>query len=59
MATSGIDRKLRLWDLRTYKMLANYQIAMGAKSLAFSQTGALALATGSVVQVKPFLRLLI
>ncbi|KAK7478780.1 hypothetical protein BaRGS_00029991, partial [Batillaria attramentaria] len=50
MATSGVDRKLKVWDLRTYKTLANYQLSMGAGSLAFSQTGMLASATGSIVQ---------
>ncbi|PVD21983.1 hypothetical protein C0Q70_17786 [Pomacea canaliculata] len=51
MATSAIDRKLRLWDLRTYKMLHSYKLSIGAKSIAFSQRGCLALSTGSLVQM--------
>lgn len=51
MATSGIDRKLKIWDLRNYKMLQSYKIGMGANYLSFSQTDLLAAGKGNVVEV--------
>lgn len=51
MATSGIDRTLKIWDMRTFKMLQSYKIPMGAGQLSFSQKGLLAAGMGSVVQV--------
>ncbi|XP_033730001.1 WD repeat-containing protein 46-like [Pecten maximus] len=51
IATSGIDRKLKIWDIRTYKMLQSYQIGIGASSLAFSQRDMLAVSKGNIVEV--------
>ncbi|XP_052220882.1 WD repeat-containing protein 46-like isoform X1 [Dreissena polymorpha] len=51
MATSGIDRTLKIWDLRTYKMLHSYKVPMGAGQMAFSQQGLLATGMGNIVQV--------
>ena len=51
MATSGIDRTLKIWDLRTYKTLQSYRLGAGAGHLAFSQTGLLAAGVGNIVQV--------
>lgn len=51
MATSGIDRTLKIWDLRTYKMLQSYKLPSGAGQLAFSQRGLLASSLGNIVQV--------
>ncbi|KAK3087631.1 hypothetical protein FSP39_008634, partial [Pinctada imbricata] len=51
LATSGLDRKLKIWDLRTYKMLQCYKTGYGAGSMAFSQTGLLALGKGNLVEV--------
>lgn len=51
MATSGIDRHLKIWDLRTYKMLQSYKIPSGSGQLAFSQKGLLATCMGNIVQV--------
>ncbi|KNA14312.1 hypothetical protein SOVF_108470 [Spinacia oleracea] len=49
MATAGMERKIKLWDLRTFKVL---QTMPGhAESLEFSQKGLLAASTGSFVQV--------
>ncbi|KAJ0582737.1 putative transcription factor WD40-like family [Helianthus annuus] len=49
MATAGMDKKLKIWDLRTYKPV---QTLPGlAKSIDFSQKGMLATSTGSFVQV--------
>jgi hypothetical protein len=52
MATSGVDAKLKLWDLRTYKCLNEYRTASnGAASLAFSQKKLLAASYRDVVEV--------
>ena len=52
MATSGVDAKLKLWDLRTYKCLNEYRTASnGAGSLAFSQKKLLAASYRDVVEV--------
>ncbi|KAK1420634.1 hypothetical protein QVD17_22385 [Tagetes erecta] len=49
MATTGMDKKLKIWDLRKYEAI---QTLPGlAKSLDFSQKGMLATSTGSFVQV--------
>ncbi|XP_021748996.1 probable U3 small nucleolar RNA-associated protein 7 [Chenopodium quinoa] len=49
MATAGMERKIKLWDLRKFEVL---QTMPGhAKSLEFSQRGLLAASTGSFVQV--------
>ncbi|KAI3801199.1 hypothetical protein L1987_29303 [Smallanthus sonchifolius] len=49
MATAGMDKKLKIWDLRKYEAI---QTLPGlAKSLDFSQKGMLATSTGSFVQV--------
>merc|ERR1712038_1061412 len=49
MATSGIDRTLKIWDLRTYKTLQTYRIGAGASQLAFSQRGLIAASKGNIV----------
>ncbi|NXE58273.1 WDR46 protein, partial [Casuarius casuarius] len=51
MATAGLDRQLRVWDLRTYRPLQALVLPQGAAHLDFSQRGALAAACGDVVQV--------
>lgn len=51
MATAGLDRKLQLWDLRTYQALRGLLLPLGAAELAFSQRGLLAAACGDLVQV--------
>ncbi|XP_060070802.1 WD repeat-containing protein 46-like [Ylistrum balloti] len=51
LATSGIDRKLKIWDIRTYKMLQSYQIGIGASALAFSQRDMLAVSKGNIVEI--------
>ncbi|XP_066842810.1 WD repeat-containing protein 46 [Anser cygnoides] len=51
MATAGLDRKLQLWDLRTYRALRGLLLPLGAAELAFSQRGLLAAACGDLVQV--------
>nr|DBA20443.1 TPA: hypothetical protein GDO54_017220 [Pyxicephalus adspersus] len=51
MATSGLDRKLTIFDLRTYKPLTSFGVPLGATTLCHSQKGLLAAATGNIVQV--------
>ncbi|XP_068106282.1 WD repeat-containing protein 46 isoform X2 [Hyperolius riggenbachi] len=51
MASSGLDRKLTIYDLRTYKPLTSFGLPLGAGSLCHSQRGLLAAATGNIVQV--------
>ncbi|KAJ8024819.1 WD repeat-containing protein 46 [Holothuria leucospilota] len=50
MATSGVDRTINIFDVRTYKPLQSYRIAHGANELHFSQTGLLAAASNNVVE---------
>lgn len=51
MATSGVDRKLKIWDQRMYRELYSYKLGAGPGHLAFSQTGLLAAGIGNVVEV--------
>ena len=51
MATSGIDRKLKIWDLRMYKEVQCCGIGIGAGSLSFSQRGLPAAGLGNIVEV--------
>uniref|UniRef100_A0A8B9NP45 WD repeat domain 46 n=1 Tax=Accipiter nisus TaxID=211598 RepID=A0A8B9NP45_9AVES len=48
MASAGLDRKLRVFDLRTYRVLQELVLPQGAGHLAFSQRGVLAAACGRV-----------
>ncbi|KAF5936301.1 hypothetical protein HYC85_027430 [Camellia sinensis] len=49
MATTGMDRKIKLWDLRKFEVLQT--LPGHDKTLDFSQKGLLATATGSFVQI--------
>ncbi|XP_031106031.1 probable U3 small nucleolar RNA-associated protein 7 [Ipomoea triloba] len=49
MATAGMERKIKLWDLRKYEVLQT--LPGHAKTLDFSQKGLLASAIGSSVEV--------
>ncbi|KAL5726704.1 hypothetical protein ACHQM5_009722 [Ranunculus cassubicifolius] len=49
MATAGMERKVKLWDLRKFQELRSYP--KHAKSLEFSQKGLLGIGSGSVVEV--------
>uniref|UniRef100_A0ACB8EF35 Uncharacterized protein n=1 Tax=Sphaerodactylus townsendi TaxID=933632 RepID=A0ACB8EF35_9SAUR len=51
MATSGLDRKLHVYDLRAYRRLHSLLLPMGAGHLDFSQRGLLGAACQEVVQV--------
>ncbi|XP_057981278.1 probable U3 small nucleolar RNA-associated protein 7 [Malania oleifera] len=49
MATSGMERKIKIWDLRKFDVLQT--LPGHAKTLDFSQKGLLATGTGSFVQI--------
>ncbi|RLM93119.1 putative U3 small nucleolar RNA-associated protein 7 isoform X1 [Panicum miliaceum] len=49
MATAGVDRKIKIWDLRKYEVVKSY--AARAQSLDFSQKGLLACSNGSQVEI--------
>ncbi|XP_047060619.1 probable U3 small nucleolar RNA-associated protein 7 [Lolium rigidum] len=49
MATAGVDRKIKIWDLRKYEVVHSY--AARAHSLDFSQKGLLAASNGSLVEI--------
>ncbi|OAY83988.1 putative U3 small nucleolar RNA-associated protein 7 [Ananas comosus] len=49
MATAGMDRKIKLWDLRKFEVLRTYSAQ--AQTLDFSQKGLLATGNGSKVQI--------
>ncbi|XP_029441219.1 WD repeat-containing protein 46 [Rhinatrema bivittatum] len=51
MATSGLDRKLNVYDVRSYRRLHSYLIPAGASHLNFSQRDLLAAGCGDTVQV--------
>ncbi|KAL3871801.1 hypothetical protein ACJMK2_039773 [Sinanodonta woodiana] len=51
MVTSSIDRTMKIWDLRTYKMMQSYKLGGGGGHLAFSQRGLIAAGIGNIVEV--------
>ncbi|XP_012694226.1 WD repeat-containing protein 46 [Clupea harengus] len=51
MVTSGLDKKLKVYDIRFFKPLQSYFLPAGASCLSISQKGLLAAATGDIVQV--------
>uniref|UniRef100_A0A8C6PPH1 WD repeat domain 46 n=1 Tax=Nothobranchius furzeri TaxID=105023 RepID=A0A8C6PPH1_NOTFU len=51
MVTSGMDKKLKVFDIRALKPLTSYFLPAGASCLSLSQRGLLSAATGDVVQV--------
>lgn len=57
MVTSGMDKKLKVYDIRAFKPLKSYFIPAGASCLSLSQRGLLSAATGDVVQVSSDLML--
>uniref|UniRef100_A0A8C2A3L5 WD repeat-containing protein 46 n=1 Tax=Cyprinus carpio TaxID=7962 RepID=A0A8C2A3L5_CYPCA len=51
MVTSGLDRKLKVYDIRAFKPLHSCFLPAGASCLSLSQRGLLSAATGEIVQV--------
>ncbi|XP_032871863.1 WD repeat-containing protein 46-like, partial [Amblyraja radiata] len=51
MATSGLDHKLNIFDVRTYRPLHSYLLPAGGAHLTFSQRDLLGVACGNTVQV--------
>uniref|UniRef100_A0A4W6G4T1 WD repeat-containing protein 46 n=1 Tax=Lates calcarifer TaxID=8187 RepID=A0A4W6G4T1_LATCA len=51
MVTSGMDKKVKVYDIRTFKPLKSYFLPAGASCLSLSHRGLLSAATGDIVQV--------
>lgn len=51
MATTGLDRRLRIWDVRNYKQLYAYTLPIGLSEVAISQRNFVACAVGNTVQI--------
>ncbi|KAM6981986.1 WD repeat-containing protein 46 [Tautogolabrus adspersus] len=51
MVTSGMDKKLKVYDIRMFKPLNSYFLPAGSSCLSLSQKGLLSAATGDIVQV--------
>lgn len=51
MVTSGMDKKMKVFDVRAFKPLRSYFLPAGASCLSLSQRGLLSAATGDIVQV--------
>ncbi|XP_029362489.1 WD repeat-containing protein 46 isoform X2 [Echeneis naucrates] len=51
MVTSGMDKKLKVYDIRALKPLKSYFLPAGASCLSLSHRGLLSAATGDIVQV--------
>lgn len=52
MATTGIDRKIKLWDSRMFKQpLTDYQTKIPVNHIALSQKNVMAIAMGDVCEV--------
>lgn len=52
MATSGMDRSIRIWDVRKLTgPLQDYKVRTSPRNMVFSQTGCLAVAINNVVDV--------
>ncbi|XP_062854609.1 WD repeat-containing protein 46 [Trichomycterus rosablanca] len=51
MVTSGLDRRLKVYDIRAFKPLHSSLLPAGASCLSLSQKGLLSASTGDVVQV--------
>jgi U3 small nucleolar RNA-associated protein 7 len=53
MVTAGMDARVRVWDVRTFKPIHSYFSASPATALDISQRGLLAVGYGPHVQVRP------
>ncbi|CAP24231.1 Protein CBR-WDR-46 [Caenorhabditis briggsae] len=51
MATTGLDRKCRIWDVRMFRQLHAYSLPFGVSNVAISQKLDVACAVGNHVQV--------
>lgn len=51
MVTSGMEKRLKVYDIRSYRPLLSYFLPAGASCLSLSQRGLLSTAMGDIVQV--------
>lgn len=47
MATGDMARFVKIWDLRTFKLVNQFKVFKGPTNMCFSQTGLLALSLGN------------
>jgi U3 small nucleolar RNA-associated protein 7 len=53
LVTAGVDRRVKIWDVRTFRPLHTYMADAAPTSVDISQRGLLAVAMGSKIQVWP------
>ncbi|RWS08415.1 WD repeat-containing protein 46-like protein [Dinothrombium tinctorium] len=51
MATTGVDRSIKIWDVRNYQCLQSYKLRAIPNCLCFSQKNLLSVGIGNVVEV--------
>ena len=51
MVTTGMDKQMKVWDIRTFKHMLSYNTTSPATSVDISQRGMLAVGYGPNVQV--------
>jgi U3 small nucleolar RNA-associated protein 7 len=54
MATAGMDSQMKIWDIRTFKMVDHYYTPAPASHLAISQKGLLAVGHGPHINVMSY-----
>ncbi len=52
MSTAGLDGQLKIWDIRTYKVVHEYYTPTPASYLDISDKGLLGVSFGSTVNVR-------
>ncbi|KAF0986294.1 hypothetical protein HZS_6714, partial [Henneguya salminicola] len=51
MATGDMTRYIKIWDMRTYKLINEFRVHNNAINMCFSQTGLLAFSMGNRVEI--------
>ena len=51
MATGGLDGRVKMWDVRTFRVLQEYRLQQAPEALDISQRGILAMGFGTHVEV--------
>ena len=52
--TGGLDGRVKVWDVRTFKILHEYRLRQAVETMAVSQRGVLAMGFGTHVEVSFF-----
>ena len=53
MASAGMDGRVKVWDIRQYKILHEIKLHTPIKHLSYSDNGLLAVSNGPHIQVNP------